>query len=584
MFQRHTRHKSVIDRSSVPNQWDFIVFIIIFGILAALVWGVGQMVQPFRLDNPANIVLDPSMLPNYSIRTVSRMFLAMMVSLLFTFTIGTLAAKNRKAEKVIMPFIDIMQSVPILGFLTFAVMVFMPLFPGSQLGPECGAIFAIFTSQVWNMTLGFYQSLRLLPKEMREVSAMLQLGAWQKFWRIEVPYALPSLLSNMMISMSAGWFFVVASEAIAVSNQQIHLPGIGSYIHLAVEQANQAAILYAILAMFIIILIYDQLLFRPMVAWTSRFQSEISEHDEPEAWFLDWLNKTRLLRMGSGVLNRLKDAFVNGMGQSTRWIPDFLTPIGRALNGTGTLFWYGGGTLLLVTCSVFFIRLTTQELTLGEYLEVAYLGFLTGIKVFIAVFLSSVLWVPFGVWISLRPRWAQYVQTLAQFFASFPANLVYPVIFTWILYYQLNVENWVVPLMMLGTQWYILFNVIAGMTTLPQDVSWVAKNYGVTGWLWWKRIILPTIFPYYITGAMAAAGGCWNASIVAEVIVSSGQTIKATGLGAYIYEVSLTGDMARLTLSIGVMCVYVMILNRVLWNRLYNMAESRYKQDSDDVT
>ena len=564
----------------LPNSWDFIVFAIIFGIFAALGWGFSQMATPFDLGEPLSIELSPWALPGYAVRTVSRMLIGLSFALLFTFTVGTLAAKNKRAEKVIIPFIDIMQSAPILGFLTVAVLLFIPLFPGSLLGPECAAIFAIFTSQVWNMTLGFYQSLRLLPKEMREVASMFGLGPWQKFWRVEVPYATPSLLWNMMISMSAGWFFVVASEAITVSNQQIHLPGIGSYIHIAVLESNNTAILWAILAMFFVILLYDQLLFRPLVAWTSRFSAEIKDDDDyQEAWFLNWLQRTRFMKLQVHLLESLKDWFVNGIGQYRLELPFHSPRLKQVFALSLNLFWWVGilgGSLVGLAVLMSFLY---EQFTVSEVLKVFALGGITGTKVIISVILSSIIWVPVGVWMSTRPKIAVMGQTIAQFLASFPANIVYPVVFGVIVAYDMNVDIWTIPLMMLGTQWYILFNVIAGMSCVPSELKLAVKNFGLRGPLLWKRFILPSIFPYYVTGAMACAGGCWNASIVAEVIELGNQTIRATGLGSYHQSFAVSGDFARIILSVAVMCLYVMVLNRLLWDRLYALAEDQYSFD-----
>ena len=543
-------------------------------------WAFTQMAAPFDIGAPIEISLSPWVLPGYAIRTVSRMFIGLACSLLFTFLIGTWAAKSRRAERVIIPFIDIMQSAPILGFLTVAVLLFIPLFPGSLLGPEFAAIFAIFTSQVWNMTLGFYQSLRLLPKDLREVAAMLGLGPWQKFWRVEVPFAIPSLLWNTMISMSAGWFFVVAAEAITVSNQQIHLPGIGSYIHMAVLESNNQAILYAIMAMFVVILLYDQLLFRPLIAWTSRFSAELKDDDSyQEAWFLDWLQQTRLVRIPTHVLDALKDGFVNGIGQA-RFPKAFGTESFKtAMKYSVEVMWWTGLLGGVGLGSFFLLTFLYREFTLPQIMEAFGLGAITGLKVMICVTLSSLIWVPVGVWLSARPKIAARGQTIAQFLASFPANIVYPVVFGLIITYDMNIDVWTIPLMMLGTQWYILFNVIAGMSCVPAELKLAVKNFGLRGPLLWKRFILPSIFPYYVTGAMACAGGCWNASIVAEVIQLGNQTMVATGLGAYHQASAVTGDFPRIILSVAVMCLYVMVFNRLLWDRLYRLAEDLYTFD-----
>ncbi|MCS5708862.1 ABC transporter permease subunit [Candidatus Berkiella cookevillensis] len=568
------KHKT----SFVLNQWDLFILLIVFGVFAALVWGAQQMVTPYQLGESIQVSLSPSMLPQYAIRTVIRMAIALSFSLLFTFTIGTLAAKSRRAEMFIIPFIDIMQSVPILGFLSISILGFIYLFPSSQLGPECAAIFVIFTSQVWNMALSFYQSLKTIPKELNEASSMFHLSAWQRFWRLEVPFATPSLIWNTMMSLSAGWFFVVASEAISVNNQKIMLPGIGSYIMLASKESNYAAICYVILTMFLVILIYDQLIFRPLISWSEKFKLEPNlDMESNSTWFLNILQRAHITHQFVRLMNRCRDLITIPKFKrnitSTERIP---VKVKQALSWTAITFWNCLLLLSLLACAFFLIRFIYTELSLTEVLEVFELGFITTIKVFILIVLCSLIWVPIGVWIGLNPRIAQAVQPLVQFLASFPANLVYPVLFMLIVTYKLNVNIWTAPLMILGTQWYILFNVVAGTMQLPLELRLAAKNYGVKGWLWWRKVILPGIFPYYVTGAMTAAGGCWNASIVADVVEWQQTTLHATGIGAYITEFTTVGDFPRIALGISVMCIYVIVINRLVWRKLYELSEERY--------
>lgn len=557
------------------NQWDLIILVLFFGLLAALVWGAQQMSAPYQLGSHIPISLDPSMLPRYAISTVIRMAIALLFSLLFTFTVATLAAKSPRAERFIIPFIDIMQSVPILGFLSITILAFIYLFPGSQLGPECAAIFAIFTSQVWNMALSFYQSLRTVPKELNEAAAMFHLSPWQRFWRLEVPFATPSLIWNMMMSLSAGWFFVVASEAISVNNQNITLPGIGSYIYLATAQSDYKAIGYVILTMFIVITIYDQLLFRPLVAWSEKFKLESNPDTYTETWFLNLLQRAQLTHYFLAMLKRLRELMTTPLfpKRQHRELPP---RVRQALSWTAITFW-NSALLIAILASCFTLgRYIYTEVTFSEVLHVFWLGMITALKVGILIIISSVIWVPIGVWIGLKPRVASIIQPIAQFCAAFPANLVYPVIYMLIVKYQLNVNVWSAPLIILGTQWYILFNVIAGASSLPQELHLVAQNYGLRGWLWWRKLILPGIFPFYVTGAMTAAGGSWNATVVAEVVNWGGKTLHAVGLGSYITEQTMTGDFARIGLGIAVMSLYVIVINRFVWHKLYEIAEERY--------
>lgn len=571
-------------RSTIPfNQWDLLAFILFFGLMTAIVWGVDSMTQNYELGQSFPISTDPRYLPQYALATVIRMSIAMGCSLVFTFIVGSLAAKSAWAEKVIIPFIDIMQSVPILGFLSFTIMIFIELFPNNRLGPECAAIFAIFTSQVWNMTLSFYQSLLTLPPDLKEAAAMFKLNFWQKFWRIEVPFATPALIWNTMMSMSAGWFFVVASEAITVNNQHIMLPGIGSYIKLAQEQANYSAIIYVIITMFIVIILYDQLLFRPLISWSAQFQPEPNEEIESSAWFLTLLRRSKLVKIARYSLIFLKNIIIYPkvlLKYSSPILPTLLsTRSGRLsprASRLGSLFWnifLIVSVLISTGCIIHFIQTTVS---FSEVIRVFYLGSITALKIVILIILSSILWVPIGVWIGLHPTLSRHVQPITQFFAAFPANLLYPVTFMIIVNFQLNVNIWTTPLMILGTQWYILFNVIAGTRALPLDLKYAAQNYQIKGWLWWKKLMLPAIYPYYVTGALTAAGGCWNASIIADVVEWGNKHIVATGLGGYITEFTTKGDFPRITLGIVVMCLYVTLFNRLIWRNLYKLAETRY--------
>lgn len=562
---------SDIKGSITPNSWDFLALIIIFAILVAFSWSAMQMSQPFSIGESLDISLDPANLPNYGIRTVIRMLLALILSLFFTFTIGTLAAKNHAAERIIIPLIDILQAVPVLSFLSITIVSFIALFPGNLLGPECAAIFAIFTSQAWNMSFGFYQSLKSVPQDLREVAKMYHLSAWQQFWKIEVPHAMPSLLWNMMMSMSASWFFVVASEAISVARQDIKLPGIGSYIALAIEQTDMHGVCYAIIAMLLIILFYDQLLFRPLLFWSQRYE-KLGDHQtkEQKSWFISLLQKTQLLRYWSVIITSISNAVINGKLFNAK-MPKPKIPAVISFK----LIWLVAIICIGILGMQVLVSFIVNHINLIEVLFVVKLGFFTMLRVILMIIISSIIWVPVGVWIGLRPSIASKLQSLIQFLASFPAYLLFPLVVITIVKFNLNVEIWTMPLMMLGSQWYILFNVIAGTIAIPQELHYATKNIGLVGRNWWLKFILPALFPFYITGAITAAGAAWNASIVAELVYWGNITLKATGLGAYIAEQTTNGDFARITLGTVVMCIYVLLLNKVVWQPLYKLAEKR---------
>ena len=561
-----------------PNYWDILALFMVLSIIVLFAWNAKQMATPYQLGQTIPISLKASYLPLYASRTVVRMLIALLFSLLFTFVFGTWAAKNQRAGRIIIPVIDVLQSVPILGYLSLVIPAFIALFPGSLLGPECAAVFVIFTSQAWNMAFGFYQTVRTVPAEVREASRMFHLSAWQHFWRIDVPFSMPGLLWNTMASMSAGWFFVVASEAIITANQEILLPGIGSYIFVAIRAANLEAITFAVIAMFIVILIYDQLLFRPLVAWSEKFKAEHEgagiDKVTAESWVIDFFRRTRTFRYIGTQLALLFEMFVNIRILRLPKTPQFQEE--KQPDWVFNIFWNAvvfcmGGIALWIIVN--FLR---HQIQLYDVYEVLYLGIITAFRVLILIFLCSLIWVPIGVWIGRRPHAARIAQPIAQILAAFPANLFYPFIVMLIVTYHLNPNIWLTPLMILGSQWYILFNVIAGASSLPKDLIQVIDNLSVSGWLRWQKLLLPGIFPYYITGAITAAGGAWNASIVAEVASWGDTKLEADGLGAYITNYTTLGNFSHIALGIGMMCLLVLIFNRLIWRPLYLYAENRF--------
>jgi NitT/TauT family transport system permease protein len=560
-------------RGLLPNLYDVVIFVFIGAAFVALAHGLREMGTPLAKLDVAPVTLDPAQLPEYALRTTLRMFAAILASLLFTFVVATLAAKSRKAELVIIPALDILQSVPVLGFLTFTVAIFMRMFPGRELGAECAAIFAIFTSQAWNMTFSFYQSLRTIPADLDEVSRHFRQSGWLRFWRLEVPFAAPGLIWNTMMSMSGGWFFVVASEAITVGDTTVKLPGIGSWLALAIERKDVRAVVLAVGAMAIVILVYDQLVFRPIVAWADKFRFEqTAASDRPKSWVYDLVRRTRLMRtifaMVSAVTAYLALVRVR-MTAAAR------SPSPPAAGAAGDALWLAvvlaaaGYALWLV---LDYIR---ASLGIGDALTAGWYGLLTLTRVIVLIAIASAIWVPIGVWIGLRPWAAERVQPVAQFLAAFPANVLFPIAVAAIVSLRLDPNIWLSPLMVLGTQWYILFNVIAGASAFPTDLREASTVYRLRSAQWWWKVILPGIFPYYVTGALTASGGSWNASIVAEVANWGDIKLKAAGLGSYIAQATEAGDYPRVVLGIGVMSVFVVAINRLLWRPLYRYAERR---------
>ena len=557
------------------TRWDVLVVLLILALLVFLAEASRHLLQPLAELQRQPVSLDPANLPDYAARTTLRMLIAMALSLLFTFTYATLAAKNKRAERLLVPLLDILQSVPILGFISITVVFFMALAPGRVLGAEFAAIFAIFTSQAWNMAFSFYQSLRTVPTELVEVSRNFRLSPWMSFWRVDVPFAMPQLIWNMMMSMSGSWFFVVASEAISVGNTTITLPGVGSYIALAIEHRNLAAVGYAIVTMLIVILIYDQLLFRPLVAWADRFRFEQESGVlAPHSWVLDVMRRSRLVdrltRPFASLWRRLLLARRSKSAEPVKREP-------RSQHGWITFQWAAIVTALAAVALWQVARFVTQDIAVSDVATALLLGLATLSRIVVLIALATVIWVPIGVWVGTRPHVAERVQPVAQFLAAFPANLLFPIAVSAIVAYKLNPNIWLSPLMILGTQWYILFNVVAGAAAIPAELRAVGANLRVRGWLWWRRIALPAVFPYYVTGAITASGGSWNASIVAEVASWGNEHLEAYGLGAYIAKQTEAGDFHRIVLGIAVMSLFVVLINRTFWRPLYLYAERKFR-------
>ena len=561
-------------RLTKPNRADGIAFVILAALALLVFRGAEGAVEPLAKLHFEPVTLDLAYLPYYALRTVLRMFAALIASTVFTLLVATLAARNRRAGQIIVPALDILQSVPILGFLTFTVTFFMGLFPGNIAGVELASVFAIFTSQAWNMAFSFYQSLRSVPTDLEEVSQSFVLSPMRRFLRLDLPFATPALVWNAMMSMSGGWFFVVASEAITVGKTTVTLPGIGSWLAIAIERQDIRAIGYAVLTMGVVIILYDQLFFRPVVAWADRFRFEqTASIDRPGSWAYDLLRRTRLLPLlfapiaGIGRLllaleptrtarRPLRDTKPNPLVERL-WQVAVLLAVGAA-------FWW----------SARYVLATLGWADIGEAFALACL---TMVRVIVLIALASLIWVPIGVWIGLNPAWAGRLQPVAQFLAAFPANVLFPFAVIAIVHWRLNPDIWLSPLMILGTQWYILFNVIAGASAIPNDLREAAGMFGVRGWQWWRQVALPGIFPFYVTGALTASGGSWNASIVAEAVSWGSQHLEAHGLGTYIAKATTAGDFPRVALGIAVMSLFVLSFNRLVWRPMYGFAERRLR-------
>ncbi|HEX3496933.1 MAG TPA: ABC transporter permease subunit [Methylocella sp.] len=568
-----------LGRKALPNQYDLFAFALILAVFIAISQVSHSVTLPLTTPESTVVSLDYMHLPYYALRTTLRMFAAIAASLVFTFVYATLAAKSRRAALVLIPLLDVLQSVPILGFLSFTVTFFLGLFPGSILGAEFAAVFAIFTSQAWNMAFSFYQSLRGVPRDLIEVARGFGLSGWQRFWQLETPFAMPGLIWNMMMSMSGGWFFVVASEAISVGDTTIKLPGIGSYLALAIEEKRIDAVFAAVVAMLAVILAYDQLLFRPLVAFAARFRVELSAGQIQEKSFVanvfartHWIRAS--IRAPAQMLQAIALLRMDLPIRSSTFVPQ-----SPALSRVIDFLWVaclGLGTVWALWLIVVYVR---QELSWSDFWQSVLYTLFTMVRVVLLMALATLVWVPAGIWIGLRPAVAEKVQPLAQFLAAFPANVIFPAAVVLILKFSLNPNIWLSFLIIFGTQWYILFNVIAGASAFPNDLKEAVANFRIHGWDWWKNVIIPAIFPYYVTGALTASGGSWNAAIVAEYVKWGNDTVSAQGIGAYIAKATADGDYPKIVLGVAVMSIFVIIFNRLLWRPLYGLAERRFRLD-----
>jgi len=554
--------------------------VVVAAALLALLFGLLRLAPalnaPFLPKTaPSQISTDPANLPYYAVRSLLRMFIALIVSLLFTFVYATAAARLRRLEKVLLPILDILQSVPVLGFLAVTVTAFIDLFPGSELGLEAASIFAIFTSMAWNMTFAFYYSLVSQPRDLDEAARVLRLTKWERFWKLDVPSGMIPLVWNGMMSFGGAWFFLAASESIAVLNHHYALPGIGSYAATAIENGNLGEVGLAILVMIVLVIGVNFLFWRPVTAWAERFRVEESEAAEkPRSLVLDVLRRSEVPEMLGRPLKpvgRLLDRGTRPFG-----LAEHPLAVSQTKERTGDVF-FGGVLAAVVAYGAYqALRYVHDTTGLGEFGYAFALGAATFARVVVLIAVATVVWVPIGVWIGMNPRVTRYAQPVVQVLASFPANLLFPLATLVFVAWHIPLDVGAILLMALGAQWYILFNVIAGASAIPSDLREAMTNLGVSGWLRWKKFILPAIFSSYVTGGITAAGGAWNAAIVAEVVSYGNHHLTATGLGAYIFKATSVGDFPQVLVGISVMSVYVVVLNRLWWRRLYALAERRY--------
>lgn len=510
-----------------PPGWaDLAALLALVGLLATVAWLGRGMWAPFMPGAPPRVDLSPWRLPYYAGRSLLRMFIALGWSLVFTLVVGSWAAKSPRARRIILPALDVLQSVPVLGFLSATVTFFIALAPGRLLGLELASIFAIFTSQVWNLTFAFYHSLVTLPREQGEAIRLYRLSGWQRFTHFELPAAMIPMVWNGMMSFGGGWFFLAASEAITVLNRELFLPGIGAYLAVAVRERDFGALGWALGTMAALIVLVDRGFWRPLVAWSERFKLEESRSAE--------VRNSRVLGDPGAVSRAI------GNGRADRLL---------------TLGLWGVLGLLVLRGAAF----VATEVASSEAVRVVGLGALTLLRVGAVLALAAVVWTPVGVWIGLSPRVARLAQPVVQLLAAFPANFLFPFVTAAFVRLHWSLQWGGALLMMLGAQWYLLFNTIAGAMAIPNDLREMTRDFGLRGRVRWRALILPGIFPAWVTGSLTAAGGAWNASIVAEVVTWGDARLEATGLGAYITEATTAGDWPRIVLGVTVMSIWASI-------------------------
>jgi len=586
----------------LPSKWDLFSLFFILSLVFIIAWACSNMGGNvnYKDANTLTHYKDISMslwdLPKYAADTTVRMFIALFFSFIFSFIIGAWAAKSAKAERIIIPMIDILQSIPILGFLAITVTAFLALFPNSLWGAQAAVIFGLFTAQAWNMILSFYQSLKTVPKELTEATEMYQLSGWQRFWKLEVPFSMPGLVWNTMMSMSASWFMIVASETIVVNfagntSSSINLPGIGTFIDQANNNKDFLAVGAAIVMMLIVIVLYDQLIFKPIVAWSEKFVvTEMQHETASNSWFLNLLKKSSSVnsfgKWSASQAGRLVNLGILKKDISKSYGKRKHIKQTKPTSNTQKIFWYACVILSMAAFSYlawsFIYNSPNDPIGLEETLKVFWYGIVTGMRVFALIIFSSILWVPIGIWIGLRPKVTAKIQPYIQIFAAFPVNVLYGLAGTLVIMFNLNFNIWCTVLMALGTQWYILFNVIAGASAIPQELKMAAKSLQLKGKIKWLKYLFPAIMPFYVTGAITAAGGAWNASIICEYINwGKDSVITATGIGAYISEqYNSPGEhTANIALAVAIMSILVVITNKIFWRRLYHYAENQFSMN-----
>lgn len=544
-----------------------------YGLIVFARYGVGPA------NAQAEIHLTPGALPKYALFSVLRIALAYILSLAFTLVYGYVAAYNRRAERIMVPLLDILQSIPVLSFLPPVMLAMIGLFPHSQLGAELGAIVLIMTGQVWNMTFSFYSSLKNIPRDLTEAAAVYHLSWWQRLWQMELPFAAIGLIWNSIMSVAGAWFFLMACEMFVLGNRDLRLPGLGSYLQTAANAGDTRSILWGLGTMVAIIILIDQLVWRPIIAWAEKFKFEQVESAEPaHSPVLDLLRRSKLISAAAKIAFRpareamnLRFARFNQKPAENAAVAQFRPWAWRSLTLVA---------LIAIGYAVFRMGQMLVAISAAEFWEILRGAGATFLRVEGTLVIAGLWTIPVGIYVGMRPKLSALVQPIAQIAASVPATALFPVVLLMLIRVGGGMGIGSMLLLLLGTQWYILFNVIAGASAIPTDLKEVCGVFHLGKVERWKKLFLPAIFPYLITGFITASGGAWNASIVAEYFHFRGRTLSTVGLGAVISHATDTGNFRVLLAATICMAALVVTINRLIWRRLYGLASTKFKLEA----
>jgi NitT/TauT family transport system permease protein len=559
---------------------DIGVFVAVFAVIFG-VYSIGRSwLGPVRVES--EISQNPRSLPLYAMYSLVRILIAYAISLVFALAYGYAAARSRRAEIVLIPLLDILQSIPVLSFLPGVMLAMVALFPSRQLGVELGSIILIFTGQVWNIAFSFYSSLKTIPRDLREAAIIYRFSRWQRFMELDLPFSTIGLVWNSMMSVAGGWFFLMACEMFVLGDKDFRLPGLGSYLQTAASNGNTRSMLWGLATMVAVIVLMDQLIWRPVIAWADKFKFEqVESGGTAQSSILNFIRRESFLirayrSLLHPIVNWLTLKFATGAKRAAATFSS--TQSKKPRRWLGWLF--AAIACFLVVYGVYRTIGELAQLDRTDFVTLLKSAGLTFLRVNLALILGALWTIPVGVAIGFSPRFARLMQPLVQLAASIPATALFPVLLLVLIRLRGGVEIAAMALMLLGTQWYILFNVIAGAMAIPTDLKEAAEVFRFSRLDRWRHLILPGIFPYLVTGMVTASGGAWNASIVAEYFHFQGKIVEAPGLGSAISRASDAGHFHMLLAATLIMATVVVLINRLIWRRMYRLASTRFKLET----